>query len=402
MTRDISPIESIYSTILYWLQQEMKQDGILSDVQMIITSSERYDNLDTPLIWIEKGEITTTPVTHSNKISLDVPVSLICCDEVIDTIVEAEENSYNLASRCMTAFHLNMIQPRPMANHIHLRGFHLERLYPNASPRGSFQIESKSMMMAACRLDVVFTFEVDWILYEQVVDGNHSFVDYSSYDTGDEYDVVVDDVEVSIVPRPRPPLAYAPLDHNHDTRYSQLGHLHDDVYSRTNHNHDLRFSLLSHNHDTRYSQLGHTHVEYATRAEVASLASERHEHKNVLYISPFMVRDADLTYVLCEIEPVEVMILEDLSFEHFTVEDQRGKYIFLSYDETVDPERTYHLLYYTVHTDGVQQDTFLNVNDVLANVGDTVNLYSTVTDGNNAPVDEGTVDYSINDGSDAP
>ena len=116
-------------------------------------------------------------------------------------------------------------------------------------------------------------------------------------------------------------------------------------------------------------------------------------------MSPFRVRDADLTYVLCEIEPVEVMILEDLTWSHFTVEDQRGKYIFLSYDETVDPERTYHLLYYTVHEEGVQQDTFLNVNDVLANVGDTVNLYSTVTDGNNAPVDEGTVDYSIDDGN---
>ena len=49
------------------------------------------------------------------------------------------------------------------------------------------------------------------------------------------------------------------------------------------------------------------------------------------------------------------------------------------------------------------QDSFLNVNDVLANQGDTVDLYSTVSDENNAPVDEGQVDYDLDyNGVDMP
>jgi hypothetical protein len=123
-----------------------------------------------------------------------------------------------------------------------------------------------------------------------------------------------------------------------------------------------------------------------------------HVHDHVLYITPFRVRDGDLTYVLCELEPSEVMVLEDLGMEHFRVADQRGRYIFLEYDETIQAERTYHLLYYSVHEEGVQQDSFLHVNDVTANQGDTVDLYSSVVDENNAPVDEGRVDYDLDYG----
>jgi hypothetical protein len=38
------------------------------------------------------------------------------------------------------------------------------------------------------------------------------------------------------------------------------------------------------------------------------------------------------------------------------------------------------------------------VNDVTANQGDTVDLYSSVVDENNAPVDEGRVDYDLDYG----
>lgn len=196
---------------------------------------------------------------------------------------------------------------------------------------------------------------------------------------------------------------YSDVLHDHDSRYSRLNHNHDSSYSRVGHNHDLLYSSVSHNHDDRYSQLGHVHGEYATRADVAQLVGDGHTHDHVLYISPFRVRSGDLTYVLCELEPSEVLVLEDLGMEHFSLSDQRGRYVFLEYDETVNPERTYHLLYYSVHEDGVMQDSFLNVNDVLANQGDTVDLYSNVVDENNAPVDEGQVDYDLDyNGVDTP
>jgi hypothetical protein len=191
---------------------------------------------------------------------------------------------------------------------------------------------------------------------------------------------------------------YSDVLHDHDSRYSRLNHNHDSVYSKVGHNHDAMYSSVSHNHDDRYSSLNHVHGEYATRADIAQLVGDGHVHDHVLYITPFRVRDGDLTYVLCELEPSEVMVLEDLGMEHFHVADQRGRYIFLEYDETIQAERTYHLLYYSVHEDGVQQDSFLHVNDVLANQGDTVDLYSSVVDENNAPVDEGRVDYDLDYG----
>ena len=182
------------------------------------------------------------------------------------------------------------------------------------------------------------------------------------------------------------------------TIFSPLGHRHDELYSQLGHNHDAMYSSVSHNHDDRYSSLNHVHGEYATRADIAQLVGDGHVHDHVLYITPFRVRDGDLTYVLCELEPSEVMVLEDLGMEHFHVADQRGRYIFLEYDETIQAKRTYHLLYYSVHEDGVQQDSFLHVNDVTANQGDTVDLYSSVVDENNAPVDEGRVDYDLDYG----
>jgi hypothetical protein len=43
------------------------------------------------------------------------------------------------------------------------------------------------------------------------------------------------------------------------------------------------------------------------------------------------------------------------------------------------------------------------VNDVTANQGDTVDLYSSVVDENNAPLGEGSVDYTLDiDGGDVP
>lgn len=168
MTRNISPVESIYNIIQYWLEKEMKTGGVLTDVNLLIPSSGRYDNLDAPLIWMEKQEITTTPISHSNKMALKVPLSIICCDEIIDTIVEAEASSCNIACRCITSLLLNMIEPRPVGNNVHLRDFRIERFYPNITPTGAFEIQSKAAMMAATRVDVLFTFDVDWTLYEQL------------------------------------------------------------------------------------------------------------------------------------------------------------------------------------------------------------------------------------------
>jgi len=178
---DISPLESIYNIIHYWLQKEIHPEGLLSDVSLLINSSARYDHLDAPLLWIEKQEVTPTVISHSNHTSLKVPVSIICCDEVIDTETEAEASAINLACRCITAYYLNITNPRPMGQEVTLTNFKVERIYPHIPTTGSFDITSKTMMMAAARVDLIFTFDIDWTRYETVVEDEYQVVDYITY-----------------------------------------------------------------------------------------------------------------------------------------------------------------------------------------------------------------------------
>ena len=179
--------------------------------------------------------------------------------------------------------------------------------------------------------------------------------------------------------------------------FSKKNHTHDTKYSSINHNHDEQYSQIGHNHDERYSQINHTHNEYLTKLDMAEYAEYDHTHNNVMYITPFKV-SGGLTYVLCEIEPNGAIVLEDTMMEHFSIEEIRGKYLILNYDGEVT-NRVYHLIYYQVTTDG-QQNVFMQVNNITANRGDKVTLYSTLTDINNAPVNEGEVTYTLSGGND--
>lgn len=167
----VSPVESIYECIQHWIQQEIKPGGILSDVQLFLHGNGHYDSLDTPLLWIEKTEITSQPISHGNYTTLSVPVSIICADEVIDTLNEAELSTCNLACRVITSLLLNTIESRPVANNIILKDFRLERLYPVENVRNTFEIRNKTMMLAATRVDTRFLFEVDWTRYETITAG---------------------------------------------------------------------------------------------------------------------------------------------------------------------------------------------------------------------------------------
>lgn len=163
----ISPIESVYNVINYWITNQMTPDGLLHDVEMYIPSSGMYDHLDAPFIWIEKTEITTTTaISHSNAMALQVPVSIVCCAEIIDTLQEAEQYSQNIASRVISSLIFHTTRIRPCGNNLKIRSFKVNRIYPNSNPTNTFEIRNQTMMVCACRIDVLFVFEVDWMVYE--------------------------------------------------------------------------------------------------------------------------------------------------------------------------------------------------------------------------------------------
>ena len=110
MTLRISPLERVYNIIEEYLQQELVPDGLLSDVNTFLTSADTKDHIDPPLIWIEKEEITPHAYSSGDQEYLDVKVSIVCCDEVVEDIRSAENSSLNLASRCLTSIQKNTIQ----------------------------------------------------------------------------------------------------------------------------------------------------------------------------------------------------------------------------------------------------------------------------------------------------
>ena len=169
------------------------------------------------------------------------------------------------------------------------------------------------------------------------------------------------------------------------------------IFSKKDHTHDNSYSPIGHTHDERYSQINHTHNEYLTRLDMAEYAPYDHVHNNIMYITPFKI-SGGVSYVYCEIEPSNVLVLEDTQMEHFTIEDIQGRYITVRFNgEPTD--KLYHLIYYQV-TSEAQQNVFMQVQNITANRGDEVTLYSRITDINNAPINEGEVTYTMEGGTD--
>ena len=156
----ISPLEQAYKAIEHYFTQEL-QDGLLSDVNTFLTAANNQDHIDAPIIWLEKESIPTIPMSCSDSTLIDIPFNLVCCAEILEDFQTAENDSLNLACRCITSLFKNIIKTRNIMEHVKVRGFTLTNLDPN----GTFEIINKTTLLPATRVQLTFHLEINFMLY---------------------------------------------------------------------------------------------------------------------------------------------------------------------------------------------------------------------------------------------
>lgn len=156
-----------YKNIEQFIKYEIRHDGLLEDVEMFLTNSIMNEHIETPLVWMEKG--TITPSDHLGdfgvKECLDVPVSFVCCGMEEDEYSASEQGAYNLALRVVASILRNYEFVRPYDDYsLSFRDVRLERIEPS----GTLEIVNKRVIIPACRVDMIFVVDVDWMVAEEL------------------------------------------------------------------------------------------------------------------------------------------------------------------------------------------------------------------------------------------
>lgn len=99
MTSLINGLESVTKTIRQCLLNENIENGLLEDVEEIITVYNNEDGIETPGVWMVQQPTTAREkVNLSHRLTLVSPFEFICVEYDPDPEV-AEEKSQNLATR---------------------------------------------------------------------------------------------------------------------------------------------------------------------------------------------------------------------------------------------------------------------------------------------------------------
>jgi len=179
MVQYISPIEQAYKVISWIFEQEIRQDGLLSDVYTFFDANTTKDIIRPPLLWFEKENITFDDgVQNSNLTRVTIPFNLICGVDVNNDMKEAELEGINLASRCITTAYKNIHKNHPYKDYIYIREFAFNELEPN----GIFQITGKTKLLPAARVHMSLTVELDMMKYLTTEGESISFDEITTVD----------------------------------------------------------------------------------------------------------------------------------------------------------------------------------------------------------------------------
>ena len=99
MTTIINGLEQIAETIHYCVRSENVSDGLLEDVEEIITVYNNEDGIEEPCVWIvQHPTVAEEKVNLSHKLRLVSPFEFVCIEYDSDPEI-AERKSQNLATR---------------------------------------------------------------------------------------------------------------------------------------------------------------------------------------------------------------------------------------------------------------------------------------------------------------
>lgn len=152
----VTVMETLGNAVYNMINDEICTDGILSDVETLITSYQG-DNLEEPLIWIH--ELETKPYKAeaiSDKMLLRTPFEFICVVYDDDTEI-AEKKGKNLASRVVAAILRNY--RRRVADDLTFTKVELNTFYPV----GELPVDNKQDVVPVTGVQIDFVYQVDWL-----------------------------------------------------------------------------------------------------------------------------------------------------------------------------------------------------------------------------------------------
>lgn len=157
-TNITTALEEVYSNIKEWVDYETQEDKILSDINSFIKPQITDEIIETPYIWLEKGDILPykeVPLSQKNQIIL--PVRFICAYEPDhDDFEAAEEYSLNIACRIIAVVQKHYKKRGQISKILKVE---LEQIQPN----GNVQIINKQDIVPAVRVGLKFLVEIDWM-----------------------------------------------------------------------------------------------------------------------------------------------------------------------------------------------------------------------------------------------
>lgn len=157
-TNITTALEEVYSNIKEWIEYETQEEKILSDINSFIKPQITDEIIETPYIWLEKGDIEPykeVPLSQKNQIIL--PVRFICAYEPDhDDFESAEEYSLNIACRIIAVVQKHYKKRGQISKILKVE---LEQIQPN----GNVQIINKQDIVPAVRVGLKFLVEVDWM-----------------------------------------------------------------------------------------------------------------------------------------------------------------------------------------------------------------------------------------------
>lgn len=167
-----------YKTIESFITTEIKEEGLLGDVEMFLDTSIIEDPIETPLIWMEKEAITpsTTRGDYGTTQYLDMNINFVCCGEEQEEVSLAEQEAYSIALRLVSSVLKNFNKVRPYKGYdVGLVGVNLKSI----NPSGTFEIINKRTILPATKVEFTFEIYVDWMVAEEydTSTGESQFID---------------------------------------------------------------------------------------------------------------------------------------------------------------------------------------------------------------------------------
>lgn len=157
----LTGLEAVRAIIQECLIMENKPDGILHDVESIITVADNEDGIDEPCIWINQHPTITatdSKTSLSSTIKLASTFEFVCIEYDPEPEI-AEQKGQNLASRVVLAISKNYQLVQKKYGERVIKNIEFNRF----QPVGTVQIVGKSDKIPATSVVLDFIHVIDWL-----------------------------------------------------------------------------------------------------------------------------------------------------------------------------------------------------------------------------------------------